>query len=293
MNIQKWLKQNTHSLENKTVAITGSTGSLGNELCFYCAKLGAKLVLLNRNQQKTFLQIEQIKNKFPNLQAEFIQVDMQDMQSVKVATSKLNQLSVDYIVLNAGAYRIKKETTSLGYNNIFQINFISPYYIAKQSMLNNPNCKIVAVGSISYKMLKSNFNDNDIDFSSCKKAIKVYGNSKRFLMWSLQQYFLTNNLKNIAIVHPGICYTNITSNFAKCIRWIVKIGMKIIFAKPKKASLSILQGIFKNTQPDFWIGPRIFGIWGKPKQQKLKKVLVEEKNKMFEIAENIYSQMDK
>lgn len=289
MNIEKWIKQNTHSLENKTVAITGSTGSLGNQLCLYCAKLGAKLVLLNRNQQKTSLQIEQLKNKFKNLQAEFIQVDMQDIQSVKNATDKLNQLSVDYIVLNAGAYRTIKITTSLGYNNIFQINFISPYYIAKQSMLNNPNCKVVAVGSISYKMQKPNF--DDIDFSSCKKAIKVYGNSKRFLMWSLQQYFLTNNLNNIAIAHPGICYTNITSNFAKCIRWVVKIGMKIIFAKPKKASLSILKAMFENTKADCWIGPRVFGIWGRPKTQKLKKVSIEEKNKMFEIAEKIYSEI--
>ena len=289
MNIEKWLNKNTNSLENKTVAIPGSTGSLGNELCFYFAKLGAKLVLLNRSKQKTDLQIEKLKQKYNDIQIEFIQVDMQDIQSVKIATQMLNQLNVDYVVLNAGAYKIKREKTSLDYDNVFQINFISPYYIAKQTTQKNPNCKIVVVGSISYKMLKPNF--EDVDFSTCKKAIKVYGNSKRYLMFSLQKYFEQNNLKNIAIAHPGICYTNITSNFAKCINWFVKFGMKIVFAKPQKASLSILRAMFENTQQNNWIGPRIFGIWGKPKKQNLKKISNQEKDKIFAIAEEIYNKI--
>lgn len=289
MNIEKWLIKNTNSLENKTIAITGSTGSLGNELCFYFAKLSAKLVLLNRSKQKTDSQIEKLKQKYQNLQVEFIQVDMQDIQSVKNAIQQLNSKIIDYVVLNAGAYKIKREKTSLGYDNVFQINFISPYYIAKQTVQKNPNCKVVAVGSISYKMLKPNF--DDVDFSLCKKAIKVYGNSKRYLMCALQKCFEENNLKNIAIAHPGICYTNITSNFSKYINWFIKFGMKIVFAKPQKASLSILRAIFENTQQNNWIGPRIFGIWGKPKKQNLKKISNQEKNKIYEVAENIYNQI--
>ena len=274
MNIEKWLNKNTNSLENKTIAITGSTGSLGNELCFYFARLGAKLVFLNRNKQKTELQIEKIKQKYANVQIEFISVDMQNINSVKQATEQLNQQNIDYVVLNAGAYKIKKEKSSLGYDNVFQINFISPYYIARKTTQKNPNCKIIAVGSISYKMLKTNF--DDVDFSACKKQIKVYGNSKRYLMSALQKYFEKNNIENYAIAHPGICYTNITSNFSKYINWIVKFGMKVVFEKPQKASLSILKAVFENTSSNNWIGPRVFGIWGKPKKQKLKKILAEE-----------------
>jgi FlaA1/EpsC-like NDP-sugar epimerase len=35
MNITKWIKNNTESLEGKMVAISGSTGGLGRELCFH------------------------------------------------------------------------------------------------------------------------------------------------------------------------------------------------------------------------------------------------------------------
>ena len=35
MSISKWIEKNTASLKGKTVAISGSTGGLGRELCRY------------------------------------------------------------------------------------------------------------------------------------------------------------------------------------------------------------------------------------------------------------------
>ena len=37
MNTRKWLEKNTSSLAGRCVAITGSTGGLGRELCGYLA----------------------------------------------------------------------------------------------------------------------------------------------------------------------------------------------------------------------------------------------------------------
>ena len=53
MNYEKWLAKNGESLVGKTVAVTGSTGGIGNELCKYLARLGANLVLVDRNPQKS------------------------------------------------------------------------------------------------------------------------------------------------------------------------------------------------------------------------------------------------
>jgi FlaA1/EpsC-like NDP-sugar epimerase len=57
VNCEKWLKLNTQNLAGKTVAISGSTGGLGVELCRYIAKLSGNLILLNRNVDKTQQQI--------------------------------------------------------------------------------------------------------------------------------------------------------------------------------------------------------------------------------------------
>ena len=48
MTFCKWIEKNTKDLSGKTVAVTGSTGGLGIELCDLLARLGARLVFLDR-----------------------------------------------------------------------------------------------------------------------------------------------------------------------------------------------------------------------------------------------------
>ena len=65
--------------------------------------------------------------------------------------------------------------------------------------------------------------------------------------------------------------------------------MKIIFMKPKKASLSILKGVFDKTECYSWIGPRVFNVWGLPKKKKLKTAKSDEIKLIAEIAEGLYN----
>ena len=65
MRIDRWIKKSTSSLNGKTVVISGSTGGLGRELCFYLAGLGADLVLLDRNSEKSKAFAEELRLAFP------------------------------------------------------------------------------------------------------------------------------------------------------------------------------------------------------------------------------------
>ena len=67
MNTVKWLKENTASLVGKTVAITGSTGGLGQEICRYILKLGGSLVLIDRNPEKSLRFEKKLKQEFNRL----------------------------------------------------------------------------------------------------------------------------------------------------------------------------------------------------------------------------------
>ena len=53
MNYSKWLAKNTSSLSGRTVAVTGTTGGLGRELCSFLAGLGAALILVDRNPERS------------------------------------------------------------------------------------------------------------------------------------------------------------------------------------------------------------------------------------------------
>ncbi len=285
MNYYKWLNKNTSSLKGKTVALSGATGGIGKCLCEYLAYLGADLICLDRNPDKSNALIAELKAKYKDLSAIHITVDLEDIDSVKYALNKLNMIDIDYLIFNAGAYNIPRHKCSTGYNNVFQINFISPYYMANviYQKIKERGGKIVAVSSIAHNY--SRIDANDIDFSGYKASSKVYGNAKRYLTFSLFERFSGEN--QLSVVHPGITLTGITAHYPKLIFAVIKHPMKIIFMPPKKAALSILRGLFEYTDKNYWIGPRFFNVWGLPKKQKINTCSDEESKQIFKSAENI------
>ncbi len=292
MNIEKWIKENAESLSGKTIAITGSTGGLGRHIANYVASLGGNLLLLDRNIGRSREHAQQLCSDYQGITTKSIQVDMVDISSVKSMCEKIKDEKIDFLILNAGAYSLPREKATTGYDQVFQINFLSPYYIVRKLLpnLRANKTKVVVVGSISHKFSK--IDENDVDFSKVKAPRKVYGNAKRFLMFSLQELLKNEKDVSFVIAHPGISPTNITSQYSKFISAIIKIPMKIMFTSPKKASLNIIKGVFSESLPFSWIGPRVFNIWGKPKMQKIKSCNQEESQKIFEIAENIYEKIN-
>ena len=127
MRISKWLLKKTERLENKTVAISGSTGGIGNELALYLASLGASLILLDRNESKIASLSEKIKAIYPKTQISHIKVDLENMDEVKAAAEKLLLSPPDYLILNAGAYSIPRKKCD---KHTF-INYIITYFLAR------------------------------------------------------------------------------------------------------------------------------------------------------------------
>ena len=273
------------SIFGKKFAITGCTGGLGRELCFKLAEAGAELIMLDRNPQKSETLEAELKSRFGGVKVTRITTELEDINSVKAAVDQLVQLKPHFFIANAGAYSIPRHICNSGYDNVFQINFVSPYYIIRKLHEADPDIKIIAVGSIAHSYSK--INENDIDFRTYKSSAKTYGNSKRYLMLALGEYF-KNSPENLAIVHPGITFTNITAHYPKIIFAIIKHPMKLIFMKPKKAVLCIYEGVFTATEFGTWIGPRIFGVWGKPKKQKLKVSYSPDAKKASKTSNEIY-----
>lgn len=287
MNIKKWIKKNCYSLSGKTICITGSTGGLARKFTKTLVELGANFVFANRNLEKSEQQKQEILAEFPDTKIEIIKTDFSNITSVKNSAKKLLNYNFNFLILNAAIYNVAIEKTESGYNNIFQTNFILPYTFVKlllPKFKQNKNAKVVLISSIAHKFSKANF--DDIDFTKNAKQNKIYGNSKRFITFSLQKLLFLNNVK-LSIVHPGITLTNMTNHYPKMVNWLVKLGIKLFFPSPQKASLSIISGVFDETKNE-WIGPRIFDIWGYPKKKKLDTCSEQEKDKIFEIAEQIF-----
>lgn len=288
MSIADWMKKNTCSLVGKTVAISGATGGIGRALCRHLATLGASLILLDRNEKKSRALGVTLQAEFPSLTVEYIRVDMTEMDTVKGAADMLEKRPLDYLILNAGAYAVPRFTTHGGYDNVFQINFLAPYYLARRLLphLRARGGRVVAVGSIAHNYSKTD--PRDIDFRTRGRASLVYGNAKRFLMYALSREARGGG---VAITHPGITQTNITAHYPKLIWLLIKYPMRVIFMSPKKAALCVLRGLFDGCGEGEWIGPRVFDVWGYPKKKHFASADEAERAFIEETAERLYASL--
>ncbi len=292
MNITKWLSENTTSLAGKTVAITGSTGGLGGPLCDYLCGLGASLVLLDRNRKRSEEHKARLLDAYPGCNITCMHVDLADVSSVASATEALLACPPDVLLCNAGAYKIPRCKCATGLDNIFQINFASPYYMIRRLLptLREKGGRVVVVGSIAHNYSKAD--PHDVDFSTRRAESKVYGNAKRYLMYALYTLFKEEKEVSLAVTHPGISFTNITAHYPKVIFALIKHPMKVIFMRPKVACLSLLRGLFEDCGYREWIGPRFFDVWGKPRKRVLRTADEEEVARIAVAAETVYRDMD-
>ena len=214
---------------------------------------------------------------------------MSDMRSVMLAGEELSDMEIDYLILNAGAYSIPRCICDTGYGNVFGINFISPYYLARRLLpgIKERGGRIVAVSSIAHNY--SRIDENDIDFRTRSRSSLVYGNAKRYLTYSL---FALDD-ESISVVHPGISFTGITNHYPPAIFALIKYPMKLIFMKPDKACLSILAGMFTDCRAGEWIGPWLFDVWGRPAKKPLRTATKSEEKRIARVAEEIYNSLGK
>ena len=289
MKESAWLLKYAHSLAGKTVAVSGATGGLGRPLCRALARLGASLLLLDRNSEKSEALAEELRQTYADCSVAHIPRDLTDFENVRRTADRLSARSVDYLILNAGAYSIPRKVCDTGYDNVFQINFLAPYYLARRllPMIASRGGRVVAVGSIAHRY--SATDPSDVDFSTRKKASLVYGNAKRTLMSALPA--LASKEGEVAIVHPGITFTNITAHYPPFIFALIKHPMKVIFPSPKRACRCILLGLFAPVTREEWIGPRFFDVWGAPKIKKLRSIPADEKKRLADLAEKIVADL--
>lgn len=290
--VELWLKSNCTDLKDKRIVVTGATGGLGKEICLILAKLHANIIIACRNKNKADKLIEDIKEKYTDAKIDFVELDFTNLRTVKKCITELKKYNgIDVLINNAGIYNVPVETLDSGYNNIFQVNHLYTYYFTKEllrELEKKENSSCITLGSVAHNYSK--LNQEDISFLNQHKPSKIYGNSKRFLMFSLFELFKDKKVK-LAIVHPGVTLTNMTNHYPKAINWLVKLGIKLLFPSPNFAVLSVINGIYESTSYHEWIGPRHFNIWGSPKKSKLKTCSEEESQKIYKITEDIIKEI--
>lgn len=281
MNYLKYYKKHAIGLENRIVFVTGSTGILGQNFIRHILKLRATVIISARNEKNLNDLNEVLLKEFPNANIDCVVLDISKAKSIDSAVRYIEEkypTGIDFLVNNAGIFNNKFMVGESGFEITFETNFLGTFNLTKSLIpsLEKKKGRVVCVSSVSSKWVKCDF--SDIDFKKSKSKMRIYSNSKRCLNFSMIKLFesLNSNNVSLSLVHPGVCATNIihykNGGYSKGFYKIAKAFMKLVFMSPKKASLTLLMGMFENFDGNHWIAPRgIYGIWGKPKVKRIYK----------------------
>lgn len=128
------IEQHTQDMTGKVVAITGTTSGTGYVCAQQMAKLGAQVLLLNRESPRSARAADQLRAEVPGAKIVPITCDLQDFASVRRAAEQIRAQYevVDVLCNNAGVMALPDQATKDGYDVQMQTNCLSHFLLTKE-----------------------------------------------------------------------------------------------------------------------------------------------------------------
>lgn len=209
----------TTSFKGRFVIITGATSGIGYETACKYASMGADILTINRNLEKSESLCSFLKEKY-DCQCSYLIADFSKLEDVHQVSCKLLELDrdIDVFIHNAGTYLNKKEYTEDGLEKVFQTNYLSTFilnYYLKDKFKKQQLGRIIFVNSEAHRFAPWGLHFDDLFWKKHKySGLKSYGAAKMAQLLSVlkfNEYFEGTNV-SINAMHPGNVKTNSGSN---------------------------------------------------------------------------------
>lgn len=216
---QGWTPDRIKNLKGKTFVITGANSGTGFEATRILLSKGAKVVMLNRNPQKSKQAISKLKTLIgQEIDVSFIQMDLASLASVKKAAGEvLNKTTrIDALICNGAIAQVpKQEFTADGFESHLGVNHYGHFLLQGllYPLIDESKGRIVVVGSEGYKMGLKTIQFEDMNWDKNYHQNRTYCHSKLAQMMSAYelQNRLTQANKNVSVYvcHPGSSATSL------------------------------------------------------------------------------------
>ena len=156
--------KNNFSIENKVIAITGGTGSLGTSISEYLVQKGAIIIILGRNSSSLIKHVDKLNKSIPSSSSSYV-VDVLEENKLKEISKKIiiDHGRLDGLI-NAAGGNLKEATVNTGQTifDIFPDNLkkvidlnlmgtVLPSLILGKIMANQKSGSIINISSMASK----------------------------------------------------------------------------------------------------------------------------------------------
>jgi len=236
-----WTPERLGSLAGKTYVITGANAGAGFEATRVFLSKGARVVMLNRNPEKSAVAIDALREEFgKDTAVSFVRMDLAVLDSVREAATELlaQAPAIDALICNAAIAQVaKQELTVDGFESQLGVNHFGHFLLCGllYERLEESAGRIVVVGSGAYKMGLKRIQFEDLNFDQKYTAWNSYAQSKLAQMmfgYELQRRIDAAGKKTqVRVCHPGASRTNLLKDTASTFDKILWAVMSRVVAQ--------------------------------------------------------------
>lgn len=205
-------------ISGRTVLVTGASSGIGLAACGALARMGARLIMVGRNREKTTAAADRIRATTPDARVDIERCDLASLEDMRILGRRLRSRldHLDVLLNNAGAMHTTRKETVDGFEMTYGVNHLG-YFLPTLALLpllrNAPSARIVNVASNAHRAARLDFDDLQMQRGRYS-GWTAYGTSK--LLNILFTRELARRLQGSAItansLHPGVVRTGFAHN---------------------------------------------------------------------------------
>ncbi|MGW8376248.1 oxidoreductase [Streptomyces sp. ODS28] len=270
-----WTARNIPPQADRTVIVTGANSGLGYITARELARRGARVLLACRSEKRGTGARDRLRHEVPEAQAEFRQLDLADLSSVRAFATALPCDRVDLLINNAGVMAVPYGRTADGFETQFGVNHLGHFALTGlllERLLDAPGARVVTVSSLAHAL--SNIDMSDLNSEHRYRRWPAYAASKTANLLFVHELARRAARKGLdltaAAAHPGYSATELQEKGAReagrqAVRRIMRTGNALLGSS---AQLGAAPTLYAATAPrvpgDGFYGPRILGVRGGP-----------------------------
>ena len=215
-----WTPEQLGSLAGKTYVITGANSGAGYEATRVFLSKGARVVMMNRNANKSTAAIATLKQEFGNdADVTFVRMDLAVLDSVREAAAEVLETvpRIDALICNAAIAQVPTQKLTVdGFESMLGTNHYGHFLLCGLlfERIEETKGRIVVVSSLGYNMGIKTIQFDDMNWDKNYHQNKTYSQSKLAQMmfaYELQDKLAAANRTDVKVYvcHPGSSRTSL------------------------------------------------------------------------------------
>jgi NAD(P)-dependent dehydrogenase (short-subunit alcohol dehydrogenase family) len=233
------------SVSGKTALITGATSGIGLETSVELARMGARLVMIGRNPDKTAEKVKEAQRRAGASTVESLLCDFSSQAQIRklAADVRARYDRLHILVNNAGTVFAKRKLTEDGIESTFAVDHLGYFLFTNllfDLLVKSAPARVINVASVAHYRGTMDF--EDLGFERGYQIMRAYSRAKLGNVLFTREIAkrLAGSGVTVNCLHPGAVATNIWSGAPGWIRPVLTVLKHLTMLTPAQGAQTII-----------------------------------------------------